>query len=148
MSRIISFSIFIANTLLAIISANTPIEITAAIIWFSVRDETKIPIAINAPPIKSTPAKHPAKVGTLILEITYSCCFAIPSRVYMLRKALTAKVPAKSVYAARNLANTMPARLTGLVRRSLSVPAFFSSLNNFIVRSGMRMTKKRRIMAK
>jgi hypothetical protein len=80
--------------------------------------------------------------------MTYSCSFAIPSSVFILRNALKANVPAKRVYAARNFAKTIPIRLTGLVRRSLSVPDFFSSLNSFIVRRGISTIKNKSIIEK
>ena len=46
-------------------------------------------------------------------------------------------MPANIVNAARNFARTIEVRLTGAVRRSCSVPFFFSSAKDFIVRRGI-----------
>ncbi len=51
------------------------------------------------------------------------------------------KVPANIVKAAKNLPKTMPIRLIGAVSRSCSVRILRSSLNIFIVKSGIRTMK-------
>ena len=117
---------------------------TAAASWFSVRAEMKVPMAINAAPIRSRLIRHPTSspvTGPMRVRLFVCPLRSSTAMAYSGMKLTqdTSRVAAYSDSAAKNLPSTMPVSVTGAVSSSCSVRSLRSSENRRMVSRGIRM---------
>jgi len=111
--------------------------ITAATIWFSVRDDAKTPTDTKTAPYSIKPRYEHKIRGTSGFPVIIRIIGKISENAVITRNTQKA---------ARNLPATISVMRAGDVRRSTSVPFFFSSATDFMVRMGTKNIRRKLIV--